>query len=239
MGFGVKIRRMISSTKREFQLLYNLDSIYIDAEIQHRILGNTDEVAFNKIDKKDFGKALDIIPTASPGYSSRAQLRQETLEVVELCTRMPNVGMPNPQTGQVKNQILMDQLTRKLLGTYSLGELARYIPEPPAPPLEPGVEHARWREGNIPKPTEAENQTEHISAHRIEIMANGNLYDAETRQKIQKHIHETEVMLMAKMQMQAAPPQPMEGPPQQQPPGAPGMGMESDFSGAPPMVGNA
>lgn len=234
MGFGVKIRRMISSMQRELEVLYNLDALFLEDGIEHRILGTTDELAFNKLDKKDFDKQLDIIPTASPGYTSRAQRRQEMLEMTEILMKLPNAGAPRAD-GTVAQPALMDQILKKLLETYSMGELGRFIPDPPAPPMPPGMEHARWLEGEIPKPTPGENHAEHLTQHQIFLMLNEGALGPEMVNRIFEHISETQELLKAKMQAQQAPPVPFGK-------GVPTIGPEpeegSDFAGQPPM-GNA
>lgn len=233
MGFGVKIRRMMFSTQRELQVLFNLNSIYLDEEIQHRVLGSQDEIAFSKSGKADFMQPLDIIPTASPGYVSRAQLRQEVLEMTEVLMKMPNALAPRAD-GTVALPVLGDALLKKLLTTHSFGELARYVPDPPEPPMDPGSEHQSWIEGEVPRPSKLERHEEHIVAHELFINLRGHTLDPEVLQKALIHIRETQTLLKAQKQMESEPPVPFG-------PGVQAIGQEperTDFAGQPPM-GNA
>lgn len=244
MGFGVKIRRMISSTRREMELLFDLNSVYLDEELQHRILGSTEDVAFNKVQRKDFGQRLDIVPTASPGYVSRAQLRQEVLDLTDVLIKMPNALAPRAD-GSVALPVLADAVLKKLLTTHSFGELARYVPEPPAPPMPPGVEHQSWLEGTVPEPSELEDFADHIAKHGLFINLRGHELEPEILQQALMHVRIEQMHLMAQKQQAAAPPTPFgAGTPTIGAPGAPDGGagappageQRTDFAGQPPMV---
>jgi hypothetical protein len=181
------------------------------------------------VDKKDFGKRLDIAPTASPGYVSRAQLRQETLDLTETLLRMPNAMAPRAD-GSVANPVLADQMLRKLLATHSFGELARYVPEPPNPPKLPGEEHQSWLEGMVPEPSPLEDHAKHIAQHELFLTLSAGRLDEETQRAALMHVRETQILLRAKMQMAEEPPKPFA-------PGVPTFGGEdkTDFSGQPPL----
>ncbi len=240
MGFGVKVRRMLFSLRRELQLLYQLDSEYMEPELQHRILGDTSKLAFNKVDKKDFGKKLDIIPTASPAFTSRAQMRQEALELMETLMKMPNALAPRAD-GTVALPALGDELLRRLLRSYAYGELTDYVPKPPLPPKSPGAEQAAWLEGNVGPTSDMDDHAQHVTKHTIFIMVDGSKLDPEVLTEAQEHIMEHNVKERARIGAQGEAPKPFDQsvptiggsngspPPQGEP--------ATDFSGQPPMAG--
>lgn len=221
MGFGVKVQRMLRSTRREFEILYNLDSIYLDDDVAWRIDGEHGQPIFGKTSRADFDKQLDLMPTASPGYTSKAQWRQETLDLMEVVLKLPTIGV-RPD-GSVGNPKLLDHLTRRLLQSFGHGEAARFLPPAPRFALPPGVEHQQWLEGNVPRPTEEEDHAEHLTAHRLFLMT--NTLDEKTRLAILLHLEETHALLAAKMQA-PAPAAPTASPAGEE---------RTDFAGQPPM----
>jgi hypothetical protein len=227
MGFGVKVRRMMRSTQREAEIIFNLNSLHLPNETAWRVTGEHGQPVFGKAIKADFDKRLDIVPRMSPGFSTRAQTRAEMLEALEVATKLPNVGLPRAD-GQVANKPLLDEMVRRFLQTFSMGELARFVPEPPAPPLPPGVEHQRWLEGEVPDPTEGEDHFEHIAEHRL-FLASGPAIPAEVAAEVAAHIERTYMMALAAQGAQMPPVQ-------QAPQGQPGIaGDGSDFAGEPGM----
>lgn len=231
LGFGVKIRRMVSSLRREFQLLYNLDSLFMEPGLEHRILGDSELLAFNRLDEKDFGLKLDIVPTASPAFTSRTQLRTDMLELTDALTKMPNALAPRAD-GTVRLEALADEMLRRLLRSFGLGDLADYVPAPPAPPKTPGAEHQAWLEGEVPDLSEAEDMLDHMQKHRHWVMAYGHQLDEDTMAKVLMHIDKTQMALATKMNAQMQPPVPFAkgvqtmGGEQEQP---------TDFAGQPAM----
>jgi len=228
-GFGVKVRRAIKAHQREMQLLFDLNSLFLDKKVQHRVLGSSTQVAFNKSGKADFQKRMDVTVMASPLYSSRSTMRAQATEMLDVAVRLPNVAMPKAD-GTIANPDLLDYLTRKWLKSYGFGEAARFIKEPPKPPMAPDVEEHHWTEGVYPVPSKDDDHAVHMVSHDLFIAMTPEL-DEEQRVEIKKHLLVHQEYMMAATQTPR--PQPFANAPQG-PQGAPqGAPMQAGMDGAP------
>jgi hypothetical protein len=202
--FGVMIKRIFRSLKKELKLLYEINGLFLPEEKQYRVMEAENKIAFPKIKRADFEGTMDVIPLADPTYASRLTRRQEAQEIYGMILQNPLLGVANPQL-VVKNPKAILAATREVVETYDRKNLLSVIPELPPEPMSPIAENALFMQGDSHDPMPGEDHMGHFEIHmgftRTPFFAS---MPPEFKKLLMDHIDKTKSLLYAEQQTRQA-----------------------------------
>lgn len=202
--FGVMIKRLFRSLKKELGLIYAVDQLYLPETKQYRVMEAEDKIAFPTIRRADFDGHMDVIPVGDPTYASRLTRRQEAMELYQMILANPLLGAVDPRL-QVKEPKAILAATREVLETYDRKTLFNIIPELPPAPMAPTAENALFMQGDRHDPLPGEDHLAHLEAH---LQFKQTPFFAAMRPEYQalvaEHIDKTRAMLYEESAMRQA-----------------------------------
>jgi hypothetical protein len=235
--FGVLTKRLFRSLRKELGLIYAMDSLYLPAEKQFRVVGSEDKIAFPVIKRTDFDGRMDVIPLGDPTYASRLTRRQEAMEIYQLFLSNPLTGVADPRV-KVQNPKALLAAMKEVVETYNRPNLAGALPELPPETLSPFQENGMFMQGDDHAPLPGEDHMGHLQVH---MNFTQSPYFAQMPPEYKKlladHIQKTQALLYAEEQAKAAL---GSMPPGMGQPGPAAMAAGGEMGGGPgPMAGGA
>lgn len=185
--FGVLTKRTFRSLRRELQLIYGMNQLFLSKEKQFRV-GEDEDIPWPSIKREDFDGKVDIIVQADPTYASRSlRIEQARMKYQDILNN-PLTGVHDPRV-QIANPVALAEATRDLLESYGTTNIGKYIPKMPDMPMSPIQENALFYQGDTHDPIPGDNDIEHIATHEaFKDSTYGKAMSEERRANLQKHI---------------------------------------------------